>query len=72
MNKKFVIISNIRKIINDKGLKQYVVAERCGYTDKQFSDLLNNRKVITADDIGRLYIGLGVTPNELFGYDESA
>jgi transcriptional regulator with XRE-family HTH domain len=67
---KPTIINNIRKAIKDSGLKQYVVAKKCGYTGKGLSDLLNGRRSITADDIYKLCKGIGISPNELFGYNE--
>lgn len=38
------IISNIRQIIKDKGMKQVVVAERAGFTPQEFSNILNDRR----------------------------
>ena len=67
-----VIASTVKKIISDRGLKQYVVAEKCGYTRTRFNDLLNGRKLITEQDIFKLCDGLEVTPNELFGFGKSA
>lgn len=69
---KSIVADNVKKIISDKGLKQCVIAKKCGYTSKQFSDLLNGRKLVTEGIIFNLCNGLGVTPNELFSYDETA
>ena len=67
-----IIANNVKAIISERGLKHYVVAEKCGYSAKRFSDLLNGRKLITEQDIFKLCSGLEVKPNELFGYDETA
>ncbi len=56
-----------RKIIQDKGLKQKSVAIKAGYTDQQFSNLLNGRKFFSAYDVLRIANALEVTPNDLFG-----
>ena len=35
------IVNNIKKIIEVKGMKQGVVAERAGFTPQDFSNMLN-------------------------------
>ena len=45
------IAKNIKSIKKEKGYKKYVIWNRAGYTDKQFNDMLNGRKIIVADDI---------------------
>lgn len=72
MNSTKNITDNLKRIIKKSGFKQYVIAKKCGYTPKRFSDMLNNRKLITAQDICMLCQGLGITPNDLFGYNETA
>ena len=67
--KNSIVAKTVKSIISDRGLKQYVVAERCGYTSKRFNDLLNGRKLITETDIYKLCVGLEIKPNELFGYN---
>ena len=37
-------IENIKMLLHKSGLKQKVVAEKCGYTEQAFSSLLNKRK----------------------------
>ena len=59
----------IRKCIRLSGLKQYVVAERAGIKQNQLSDMLNGRKEIKSIHIPGLANVLGVTPNQLFGFD---
>lgn len=61
------IIENTRRIINRKGLKNRAVAERAGLSDKQFSALLNHRRIIKDIDVIAIANALEVTPNELFG-----
>lgn len=60
-----IIIFNIKNIINQKGLKQKAVAERSGYNEKEFSHMLNGRKIIKGEDILPIAIALGVEPNDI-------
>ncbi len=61
-----VVIPNIRRIINERGLKQYAVAEKAGYTKQQFSAMLTGRKLITDVDICKITSVLDVDANALF------
>lgn len=67
-----VIAQNTKRIINERGLKQKSVGEAAGYSDKQFSALLNGRKVIKDTDVTAIANALRVTPNELFGWPITA
>lgn len=40
------IVKNTRRIIEERGLKQRAVAEKAGFTSKQFSALMNHRRTI--------------------------
>lgn len=60
------IIENIRNTINDKGLKQKFVAEKCGFTDQELSNILNKRSLLRAEFIPCIAVALGITPNEIF------
>ena len=66
MSNNQVIISNIRRVIRRKGLKQCVVAEKAGFTPNAFSSMLNERKVIMAEHIPDIASALGVSVNELY------
>ncbi len=61
---------NIKKIIVEKGFLQKAVAERMGLTSSQFSNMIKGRKLIKHTDIMPICLALGVSPNELFGYEE--
>lgn len=50
----------IRKKIAEKGLVQKSVANRAGFSEQQFSDMLNDRKIIRACDLFRISEALGV------------
>lgn len=61
-----IVAYNIKRIIKSQGTKNKFIAEKAGYTEQQFSDMLHGRKLITDVDIPKLAKALGVTPNELF------
>lgn len=63
---KSVVADNMRAIIESKGFKHIAVAERAGYTKQQFSDMLNGRRLITADDCIKFRSVVGCTYNDLF------
>lgn len=56
----------VRTLINQRGLKNAAVAERCGYKVQEFSAMLNGRKLIKVSDIAKLSLALGVEPNVFF------
>lgn len=62
-----IVTSNIRKILDERGLKQCAVAKKAGYTKQQFNAMLNGRKLVTVDDIMAITDVLGVDANALFG-----
>lgn len=61
-----IVAPAIRKIIKKQGLKQYVVAEKAGYTKQQFSAMLAGRKLIRDIDIAKIAATLDVDANALF------
>lgn len=63
------IVTRLNELIRSKGYKQYVVAEKAGFTSKELSDLLNGRKTFKAEYVRPLCKALCITPNELFGFD---
>ena len=69
-----IIIKNIRRIINQKGMKQKAVAEMAGFTPQEFSHMMNGRKRIAAIYIPKIADALDVSCNDLFetNQEESA
>lgn len=65
------IADNTRRIIAEKGLKHRAVADKAGFTAKQFSAILNHRKIIKDVDVEAIANALEVTPNELFAKAET-
>lgn len=66
------LISNIRKIINNKGIKQKSVAEKAGIPPALFYSITSGRKRVPAMAIPDIAKALDVTPNELFGIGNQA
>lgn len=60
-----LIAENVKRILAEKGLKQCSVAKKSGYKEKEFSNMLNGRKVIKGDDILPIANALGVEPNDI-------
>lgn len=65
-----LVAKNTKRIIKEKGLLQYAVAERLKMRPKTFNNMLNDRKIITDVDIINIANALNVEPNELFRTDE--
>lgn len=57
---------SIKQSMVSKGLYQKAVAERAGFTEQQFSDMLNGRKVIRAEYLPAIAKALGVSVGDLF------
>lgn len=66
------IATNTKRIIADKGLKQRAVAAKAGFSEKQFSALMNGRKIIKDVDVMAIANALETTPNDLFGISNIA
>jgi len=69
---EFNIRNRIYEIIKEKRQKQSAVAISAGYDPKLFNSMLRGRKKIDGADIPKICQGLGVTPNELFNYENKA
>ena len=60
-----IVVPNIKEIIKDRCLKQSAVAKKAGYSEQQFSAMMNGRKIIKDIDILRIATALSVDANEL-------
>lgn len=58
------INERISSYVRESGLKQKVVAEKAGYSEKQLSAMLRGNRKIWADDYERICIALGKEPND--------
>lgn len=61
-----IVVYNIRRIMEEKGLKQKYVAERSGFTAQEFSNMMNGRKSISVGYIRSICAALDAKPNDLF------
>lgn len=61
------VAQNVTNIIKAKGLKKKAVAEKAGYSEQEFSDMLNGRKLIKVADVVRIRDALEVDSSILFG-----
>lgn len=67
------IVNNIKAIIEEKGMKQVVVANRAGFSPQDFSNMLNERrKLIRAEHLPLIADALGVDVNDLLGVSAKA
>lgn len=61
------VVTNIKNIIETKGMKQVVIANRAGFSPQDFSNMLNERrKLIRIEHIPRIANALGVCVDELY------
>ena len=66
MDTQAILANNIKRMMRDRGLKQRFIAERAGFEENTFSNMLNGRKIIRAEYIPLIANALGVTANDLF------
>lgn len=57
---------NISRIINEKGLKQYVVAENADLTAQALCDAMCGRRILKISEVNAIAKALGVDVSELF------
>ena len=62
MDKKTLdpVAVGIKKAITTRGLVQKTVDKRAGFTEQQFSDMLNDRKIIKASDLMGIAEAIGI------------
>jgi transcriptional regulator with XRE-family HTH domain len=58
------VYERINKYVKDSGVKQYVIAHKAGYTEKQFSALMTGRKKMRPEDVERICAALDVPASE--------
>ncbi len=56
----------IKAAIKKSGMLQKAVAERAGFTEQQFSDMLYGRKVMRVEYLPRIANAIGVDIGDLF------
>ena len=60
------VAKGIRAIISEKGFRQGYVAKKASFTDTQFSDMLNGRKLILAEYLPRIADAMGVSVQAIY------
>ena len=60
------VAQGIKTVIRRQGLTQKYVAKASFFTEQQFSDMLNGRKLILAEYMPRIANALGVTVSEIY------
>lgn len=60
------VSTRIRILLEEKGLKQNVIAKRSGFTPQNFNNMLMGRKLIRVCDIQSIAKAIGAEVNELF------
>lgn len=59
------IASTIRAYLQDHGIKQTFIAEKCGWSKQELSCIVNEKSKMTVEDYQTLCRAIGV-PYELF------
>jgi transcriptional regulator with XRE-family HTH domain len=60
----------VKTEMNATGVKQGFIAERCGFSDSEFSAVLNGYRRARVDDIDKFCKGMHVSPNFIFNWDD--
>lgn len=63
------VATNIDRIIEEKGLKQCVVAEGINITPQALTDVIKGRRIIKVSEVNAIAKFLDVTVDELFKSD---
>lgn len=66
------IAVGIKRLITQKGLLQGVVARRSGFSERQFSDMMNDRRIIKACDLIPIASALNVEIAEIYSAGKDA
>jgi transcriptional regulator with XRE-family HTH domain len=70
-NKMSIVATNIRRILNERCIKQSQFAKRYGFAVKTFNGMLHGRSPLKESHIIMIANALAVKPAELFrGYEE--
>lgn len=66
------VCDRLKLYIDKSGLKQKVIAEKSGFSENQMSQMLNDKRSISADELEIICNAMGTSPNEIYsiGSDE--
>lgn len=70
-NTDTVLLSNIRRLLDEKGIKHCKVAAACGLSAQEFSRLLSGKRVVKTIYIPQIANILGCSYNDLFAANET-
>ena len=62
-----VVAENIKRIIDERSLKQSAIAKKAGFTTQEFNAMLNGRRLIKAIEMVSIMDVLNVDANTLIG-----
>lgn len=65
------VIMNIKRLITEKGYKQGFIANKIGLSEREFSDIMCERKLLRVEHICPLAKALDVDCNELFQFKDA-
>lgn len=65
-----LIVNNLRKIMNDKNMKQATIAEYAGVTPSQFSKILSGQVQLSLSQLSNIAQGLSLREIDIFTYPD--
>lgn len=60
------VCERLKLYIKQSGLKQCSVAEKSGFTENQFSQILNDRRSVSADELEVICNAMNASPNDIY------
>lgn len=65
------VYQKVREYIEEKGIKQVVVAQKAGISKTTFNAIMNGKRTLYADDLRAICIALDVSPEVFIKVDNS-
>ena len=63
------VYEKVRAYIDEKGLKQVVVAKKAGIPNTIFNAILNGKRILYADDLRAICLALNVSPETFIEFN---
>lgn len=67
-----LVYEKVRRYIDDHGIRQAFVAEKCNISTTTFNAMMNGRRKMYADDLRDICYALEVSPEEFIEYQQKA
>lgn len=64
------VCDRLKLYIDRNGLKQKVIAKKSGLTENQMSQILNDKRGISADEFEIICNAMGANPNDIYQISE--